>query len=461
MAMVQRSWSPDRLLPGAPACTMLNEAGMVTFNRVWTGRTEPSRRPGAQFAPIDLRPAANRSLRDDAPGDGKGWADLGPNYDLRALKPGRRVLAGAPFDILDGDRACVMVHNRLFFNRELPSRVEIPVGRQAASIVFLHSLDSRAGQNYHQKRELAGYYFMVYDDGTYHPMEIKYGINAANFDGLVTYWDYSPRGDTMEKAALAWRGQMGCGIEAALYRAEWVNPFPAKKIERILFASSWKPCAFNPILVAATAVLPTPQDIENPPKPAETWDVPGKVRRVESLSPPEPKGRPMDLTNGECETDTRWRARDGIVVEFDGEPANATKLAYALIPFWTRIPCALYDNAEFLRPKDGGKPLTITLPQPRRLAGVLFLAAYRHEKDNTDADHRPSRCNYEVAFSPDGTAWTTVATRSLYVAEEDGPQWVPLPDQPVKAVRINMTGGGKFAFVQPYEPTDATPPGRP
>ena len=111
--------------------------GLITFNRLWTGRVQPSRRPGAEFFTIDLKSAANRSFIDDRPYDGQGWADLGPNYDLRALKPGRRKMAGIPFDILGGDRTCVMVHNRKFFNRHLPARVKIPVGKKAASLLFL------------------------------------------------------------------------------------------------------------------------------------------------------------------------------------------------------------------------------------------------------------------------------------------------------------------------------------
>ncbi len=52
--------------------------------------------------PISLAPIANRGLRDDVAGDGRGgWTDQGPDNDLATLRPGRLEAAGVSFEVLD------------------------------------------------------------------------------------------------------------------------------------------------------------------------------------------------------------------------------------------------------------------------------------------------------------------------------------------------------------------------
>lgn len=432
IGMVQRCWSPQHALPGSDPFKALVNAGMSRFNDLHHGRTPPSRRAGASFATIDLRPVANRDLTDDVPFDGRGFADFGANYDLRALKPGRRTIDGVPFEIIGPERGAVMLHNRSYYNVALPQRVTIPVGRKAAGIVFLHTLDDRASQQYYIKRELVGYYFMVYDDGTYQPLEIKYGINICNFDGLHTWWDFAPRGESMRRANLAWKGQMGCGEEAVLYTTEWTNPYLDKTIENIIFATTWKPQAANPILIAATAVTPTQSDLALAPQPAQLF----KDRRVENLIPAKVTGTAIDLSNGRSESDHAWHTQDGITVVHDATLGNYPRSMSGSARFWSRAASAAFDNDRWTRcvARAGGS-LTVTLPEARALSGLRFIGSYRREY-YTD-DHPPSMLNYEVFVSPDGGSWESVAVRELYIPEEEGPQWIPLGGRPLKAVRVH------------------------
>ena len=101
-----------------------------------------------------------------------------------------------------------------------------------------------------------------------------------------------------------------------------------------------------------------------------------------------------------------------------------------------RFVLAIFDNDRWTRcvARSGGA-LTVTLPEPRALSRLRFNGSYRREY-YTD-DDLPSMLNYEVFVSPDGESWQSIASRKLYIPEEEGPQWVPLAARRLKAVRIH------------------------
>jgi len=439
LTISQTLWSPDRAEGGSDTGIALVEQLMPAFNKLWTGVSLPSRRADAKFLPIDLRQSANRTFTDDAPFDGKGWADLGPNYDLRALKPGKREFGGVPFEILD-DKAgkkpsCVMAQNRFFYNRTLPTHVEIPVGKPCASISFLHTMDDRLGQTYWFHRELAGYYFMVYDDGTYEPLELKYAINISNFDGLNQWWDYAPRGKSIARATLVWSGQMGCGNEASLYKCEWVNPYPQKKIEKIILASTWKQASANPILIAATAVAPTDDDVKNAPKPRYSFG----PRKADVIYPAKPVGRKLDLTKGRVVEDHIWKTDDGIVIELGGKVGNGKSLDITQ-PAWANVANLIWDNDKAIAAGASYRDATafVKFPAARKLTGIRLHGPHRGEFGSI-VDLWPETVNFDVSVSADGQTFEPVRQVDVHIGDEEGPVWIALPNKPIQAIKIRQT----------------------
>jgi len=434
LASLTSAWSPKRAGSdrwtgsGSDEANVLVEHATPLFAKLfWKGG---HLRAGSEFFSIDLRKAANRTFTDDVAGDGKGWADLGPNYDLRALKPGKREFAGVPFEILD---SAVMVHNRWAYNRELPERIEIPVGRPAASVNFLHTIDSNMGVAYWVVKELCGYYFVIYEDGTYEPIELKNGINITKFDGLSDFWDAGARGNALSAARLAWRGQTGSGNEAVLYRLEWVNPFPKKKIDRILFASPKQGTSANPILVAATGVVPTSADEASAPKPRYEFG----PRRVELLYPPVPVGRKIDLANGREEDEGRvWRT-NGITLELTDKPRNSKSLDLTQPP-WMTVGNIIYENGQNCGMVSATESsMRVTLSQPRKLAGIRLCGQYR-DFIGQQVNRPPNIYQYNVSVLQSGETVHTVS-RDAHIPDEEGPLWLALDGRAVNELRIQQT----------------------
>ena len=95
----------------------------------------------SRCTPVPIAGSANMAFADEVAGDGRGgWFDQGSN-DFASMPVGRHVLAGVPFEIANpatsGGRAAIVLFgtNRDFFPERAP---EIPVGRKARRLYFLH-----------------------------------------------------------------------------------------------------------------------------------------------------------------------------------------------------------------------------------------------------------------------------------------------------------------------------------
>jgi len=95
----------------------------------------PRARAGCR--PVELSSVVNRAVTDEEAGDGKGWADLGPEQDLRALPAGRIVIGPVNFQTVPGGDAA---SRAVFISSGSGEPVEIPIARRAASLIFLHTL---------------------------------------------------------------------------------------------------------------------------------------------------------------------------------------------------------------------------------------------------------------------------------------------------------------------------------
>ncbi|MHC4873960.1 MAG: glycoside hydrolase family 20 zincin-like fold domain-containing protein, partial [Planctomycetota bacterium] len=276
------------------------------WNELNDGSKLPSRSASTEdYITINIAESANRSRIDEIPFDGKGWVDLGANMDLRSLPSGKITCAEIPFNIINesenNGKSVIAVQNRSYIDKTLPTETEIKTDNlKAASLIFLHCLDNRPGINYMRRRELAGFYFMVYDDNTYAKHEIKYAVSTANWDGLPTNWGYSPKGHTMKKGFLAWQGKTTSGMNTFLYATEWVNPDPDKKIVKIIFRAAEAPSCMNPMLLAVTAVNP---DLGN-----KLSDASSSLQPLELLEKAVSIGSPYNLSGGKDISENKYIA---------------------------------------------------------------------------------------------------------------------------------------------------------
>ncbi|MBI4023857.1 MAG: glycoside hydrolase family 20 zincin-like fold domain-containing protein [Verrucomicrobia bacterium] len=480
VAMAQLCWSPNRSngagadLPAATSAAQadadrfleLAVAAIPMWAECSANRLPASRQSGRGMFSVDLKEVANRSRQDDAPCDGRGWVDLGSQCDLRALPSGQRALGGVPFTIIDEEKnrgqSAVMVENRGAIDRQWPCRVDIPVGRKAASLCFLHALSRRLGWNYLKKEELSGYYFIVYDDGTYDPFEIKYPINAANWDGKDTNWNYAPKGLALSRATLAWRGQTRSGQTAALYAAEWTNPRPHALIRKIVFASPQIKTGVSPILLAVTGFEPVANDADDP-----TVDKLTRLRPVALLAEPSAPGKPIDLSDGIIESKRLYVTRDGIRV--------STASPFFESDIWSEdyqggIAHVVWDNNRGIKCANSAAEVVVELPAQRRLGGVGVIGQYRNEYYTNDFP--PALIDYTVEVSPEGKTWEKIADVTGHIPEEEGLRVHSFAPRLLKTVRITARNnrhshemnskGGQIAFIQLYEaPQDKKSGGKP
>lgn len=461
VAMAQVCWSPERSNgKGGDADRFLELA--VVAGGMWDeclrNQVAPSSQAGRSAFVVDLSKVANRSRIDKTPYDGKGWLDLGSECDLLALKPGRHTLASVPFEIIDegknGKRSVVMVQNRGALDRELPTRVEIPVNRKAASLCFLHTLSQRPGWAYLSKEELCGYYHVVYEDGTYDPFELKYATNIVNWDGKSTNWSYGATGIALSRATLAWRGQTRSGQNAVLYAAEWLNPRPSATIKKIIFTSPEMKTAVKPILLAVTGYAPRPDDAED-----QSIDRRFRLRRLSRLGPKNMPGKPIDLSSGKILSKRIYEADNGIRVSTDNAFSLISQLGEE---HQGTVANVVFDNNLAVKCKYHFADVMIELPAPRMLSGIGIVGKYRQEEYLNDFP--PSLIDYKIEVSSDGEKWEHLAEVKGHIPEEEGLQVHPFGPRDIKMIRINARNvipqnmprnGGQIAFVQLYEPDDS------
>jgi len=89
-------------------------------------------RAAPECQPAELGAAAAWPLQDDRAGDGTGWADLGPDLDLRHLPAGVIRCGDAAFQVPTGRCAYLGAP-------ATTSTLAVPVGRPAASLLVLHA----------------------------------------------------------------------------------------------------------------------------------------------------------------------------------------------------------------------------------------------------------------------------------------------------------------------------------
>ncbi len=207
---------------------------------------------------LRLDDAANMALRDEVADDRKGgWTDQGPQNDLRAMKPGKIIAGGIPFEISDTDVAVIALRGkgRPYF----PDRSTLQL-KSYSKYRFLYLLHAVAWED--AEAAATGTVTVVYKNGESDNFPIISGKNVGNWWGP----------NALEDAVVGWSARND-SARIGLY----VTGFPLKSlpVQRIEFAS-----ANNAVwLIAGVTMSNAPLQLtplDNTPlvmKPGKDWRV--------------------------------------------------------------------------------------------------------------------------------------------------------------------------------------------
>ena len=179
--------------------------------------------------PVPVAKYANRAIRDETPGDGKGgWTDQGPTQDGRAFEPAFRktFISGAPFsipvDYFNRETKTVMVMRSPTRNPNGILEQEIPVAPAKANYLYvLHAL-SYAGAN----GTAAGRIIVTTETGAKTELPVVVGRDLGDW--------YQGKSVTNGSDALRVKGR---NAEYVLYVTRYALPQTDQKITSVRFIS--------------------------------------------------------------------------------------------------------------------------------------------------------------------------------------------------------------------------------
>ncbi len=200
---------------------------------------------------VNLRPYANMGFKDDVAHDKKGgWTDQGPKKDMRNIPTGNVTLKGVDFDIIkpeqnDG-KSCIVLSGPEASRTSdyLPSKVEnIKVGKRLKKMFFLI-----AGAWTPVTPKKVAEIEAFYGGGKSQVLFTTQNLDIVSSKNIA---DWGRPGKKLPGATTGWIGPMGNEVskEVVIYIVEWINPDPARVVEKISFKSMG---ITVPILIAVT-----------------------------------------------------------------------------------------------------------------------------------------------------------------------------------------------------------------
>lgn len=424
-------------------------------------RELPSWRDGVakEVFKVDIRDACNWSHIDPVPGDDKDWLDWGPNNDLRHLPRGDVQLEEVPFHVIDpktnGGKSVLMVaeqprNPRLKFPGRSP---EIPVGRQAASLIFLR-MNVGGGH-------LPGYRIVYEGAGPQGrggfltvPLDAM-GNCSASYSGYgVGYAPGKPSGagdrpDVHFRSAKhrmtelfslffrpAWLGVTGCGDAVKVTMHEWVNPYPELTIKSVsVRCPPGRKSGRIEVLFAITGIAPVERDLALWKDRDRLPLVPLNEVEIElSDTPVFPK-------------DGKW-AEEGTKAEgpkkapktwFDAEGNEVCQVT----GFFGREKGI--NNFGFFKRRDNcwlanGGVIKLAHAQVCKKIALRGIFYWEHRSRKVHYGlTRFRRTDYVVEVSADGTTWQQVGAKKA-ICGEDGAHVHPLPATPIQYIRVRLNG---------------------
>ena len=193
--------------------------------------------------PVSIDALANKSTLDKNPVDSYGIFDVGSSLDFSSLPTGNVKFSGITFIIRSPENGtmknCVVIGSDKRNGKELPAETVLQINQTLIhSIGILHTCFVDSPQ--YRPRNI-GEYIVKYDDGSSSSIKIIEGYNITDVRSSEGFrknsWHFVRTPDVLLGSKLAWRGQSKIGLPLNLQMIVWENPFPSKKIEKIIFRS--------------------------------------------------------------------------------------------------------------------------------------------------------------------------------------------------------------------------------
>lgn len=213
----------------------------------------------AECLPVDLATAAAWPLQDDEAGDGRGWADLGPDLDVRHMAAGAVRIGGAEFQVPAG--RCVYLGAP-----GSTASVTVAVGRPAASLLLLHTAippTAEAAREAYLKR------FLVPNEGVaVSLMRVHYeggrSVDVPLRAGMeVGFWrpreqsEYLVRCPGLLRVATAsCRRETPGDTDAVVYVLEWPNVETKATVAAVEFVHAGTEAAYAVLGISTRALRP-------------------------------------------------------------------------------------------------------------------------------------------------------------------------------------------------------------
>ncbi len=185
---------------------------------------------GVAFETLDISKQANTSMVDTKAGGTEDWCSWGPDADIRDMPTGKVSFTGTPFDVPKGplNAICPRCNYIKYLKDHGPDSVTVPVGKSGvAGIWLLHTGGWSGGKASFGRREI------WYSDGAKEVIDMN-GDNMGD-------WNYGHDQFPDEEyttTTVAWKGACKQYPMTRVYKTLWVNPHPAKRIDKIVITNA-------------------------------------------------------------------------------------------------------------------------------------------------------------------------------------------------------------------------------
>ncbi|ABQ26767.1 glycoside hydrolase [Geotalea uraniireducens] len=208
--------------------------------------------------PVDLQPNCNRSTWDVSAGSGKGIFGVGPQLDLRDLRPGNQIRGGVTFSLLPAEEGrryncvAVMGGGNGLVNENRTSRIVVK-DQLAQQIAFLHTAFLEEPQVNPRK---LGEYVIEFQSGRQETVSLTENVNITDVrssEGLRdNSWTFTRSPDVLLDSVPGWRGVSGIGLPLNMQVFIWRNPYPDEKITSIRLRATEKQPKLHLALLGVT-----------------------------------------------------------------------------------------------------------------------------------------------------------------------------------------------------------------